>query len=158
METLELRELDVQIAEKVMGWKIKGKDSSWLWWGVPPGWTEPQSVQIPHYSSDMASAWKIVERMRDLWTAWTAKMSANQEAAAKKYDRMSDDEKSRYFGNAYDLIAAEMAGPRPFDDEVFFGKLHRHADRRWPWAFLYMDPPAICNAALAAFPLVPAVK
>lgn len=26
--------------------------------------------------------------------------------------------------------------------------LHRHADRRWPWAMLYLTPDAICRAAL----------
>ncbi len=147
----ELREIDVQVAEKIMGWRIKGKDSDWRWWGVPPGWTEPQSVEIPRYSSDIAAAWKVVRRMRDLWTAFTEK--CDREAAYEKFLKMTNEERSKYLNPSgiVDAISVEMAGPKPFSDEAFFNRLHRHADRRWPWAFLYTDPKSICEAALASF-------
>lgn len=156
METWKLRELDVQVAGKIMGWTIKGKDSDWRWWGVPPGWTEPQSVEIPRYSSDMAAAWKVVERMRDLWTAWTEGMNKNRPAAIEKLYRMTAEEKARYLdpSGIVDAILVEMAGPQPFSDEAFFNRLHRKIDRRWPWAFFYLDPVLICEAAVAAFPEV----
>jgi hypothetical protein len=147
----ELREIDVQVASKIMGWRIKGKDSDWRWWGVPPGWTEPESVEIPCYSSDIAATWKVVERMRDIWTAWTEKLDANRGPAIDKIGKMSTEERMRYFDAVYE-VSKEMAGPEPFSDEAFFNRLHRHADRRWPWAFFYADPKAICVAALAAFP------
>jgi hypothetical protein len=60
------RELDALIAEKVMGWKVNGHDSYYRWWGSPPGWKEPQSVEIPHYSTAIAAAWTVVEKL-GLW-------------------------------------------------------------------------------------------
>lgn len=155
MDDPKKREIDCHVAEQVMGWKIKGKDSDWRWWGIPPGWTGPETVEIPHYSSDIAAAWKVVERMRDLWTAWTAK--CDREAAYAKFLKMSEKENEKYLdpSGIVDEISTEMAGPRPFSDEAFFNRLHRHADRRWPWAFLYADPLAICQAAIAAFPPMP---
>lgn len=147
----ELREIDVEVAKRVMGWRITGKDSDWRWWGMPPNPKEDPAREVPLYTSDIAAAWKVVERMRELWTAWTEKLSANGEAARDRARKLTFEENMRYF-DAAEEIAAEMSGPRPFDDQVFFNKLHRHADRRWPWAFLYADPKAICEAALAAFP------
>lgn len=63
MDDLKKRDLDCQVAEKVMGWKIKGKDSDWRWWGIPPGWTGPESVQIPHYSTTIAASWEVVQKI-----------------------------------------------------------------------------------------------
>lgn len=34
----------------------------------------------------------------------------------------------------------------PFDDATLFERMHRHADRRWPWAFLYQTPRSISEA------------
>jgi len=154
MDNHKKRELDCQVAEKVMGWKVKGKDSDWCWWGIPPGWTAPESVEIPRYSSDIASAWKVVERMRDLWTAYTARM--DREAAYKKFLEMTQEQKAMYLdpSGIVEAISVEMAGPEPFSAEAFFNRLHRKIDRRWPWAFFYLDPFLICEAAVAAFPPV----
>lgn len=77
-----------------------------------------QDGEIPHYSTRMDDAWLVVAHLRDLWTAATANV-----------------------GNRDDF-------PRPFADAEFFEHLHRHADRRWPWAMLYMTADAICRAAL----------
>lgn len=81
-------------------------------------------ADIPPYSSDMVSAWLVIEHMRDLWSAYT--------------ERQGDK-------------PPMMWDTAPFDDGAFFERLHRHADRRWPWAFLYVTPEAICQAALDAF-------
>lgn len=73
---------------------------------------------VPEYSAHMDGAWKIVRHLRDQWTAATAGS-----------DGFGDFE-------------------RPFDDGAFFDRLHRHADRRWPWALLYLTPEALCLAFL----------
>lgn len=76
------------------------------------------AVRLPYYSTRMDDAWMVVAHLRDLWTAATANV-----------------------GNRDDF-------PRPFADAEFFEHLHHHADRRWPWAMLYLTPDAICRAAL----------
>ena len=58
------RELDAMVAEKVMGWNIINKHM-----GSPPKetWDEDTVVciaPIPHYSTDIAAAWKVVEKMQ----------------------------------------------------------------------------------------------
>ncbi len=50
------RELDALVAEKVMGWKM---DASAVWHG--PG---PSCLVLPHYSTDIADAWEIVEKLQ----------------------------------------------------------------------------------------------
>lgn len=94
-------------------------------WHLPNGDFTYQG-SLPAFSSDIGAAWLVVEHMRDLWTAATSGVSG--------------------LDNDF---------PRPFDDTQFFERLHRHADRRWPWAFLYVTPDAICRAFLAAVNEVP---
>lgn len=62
------RELDALVAEKVMGWTWD-ENTAWsptgsrnarvadgdLWWWLPP------------YSTDIAAAWEVVERIRERW-------------------------------------------------------------------------------------------
>lgn len=59
------REIDAMVAEKVMGWTkaepLDGRSRAW-----PPDckikmW--PHGISIPPYSTDIASAWEVVERM-----------------------------------------------------------------------------------------------
>jgi hypothetical protein len=78
--------------------------------------------EIPRYSTDIAAAWTIIEMMRDMWTAATEPSSGGE-----------DDFE------------------HPFDDYEFFERLRRWADRRWPWALLYVTPYDICRAALMAW-------
>ena len=75
---------------------------------------------LPPYSKDWLYAWRVVEHFRELWSKATDHLHGNQE-----FDP-------------------------PFDDGAFFDVLHRNADRRWPWAFLYVTPEAICRAAITA--------
>lgn len=70
----------------------------------------------------MDDAWMIVQKLRDAWTAATEGVSG-----------------------------LDPDFPRPFDDTYFFDLLRRNADRRWPWAFLYVTPRAICEATLKAY-------
>lgn len=83
-------------------------------------WWQDSEAQygMPDYSTCMDDAWLVVAYLRDLWTAATDNVGNNDDF------------------------------PRPFADMEFFEHLHRHADRRWPWAMLYMTPDAICRAAL----------
>jgi hypothetical protein len=67
------REIDVLVAEQIMGWQIEkdqkklrklqeyfARDEERRWWRAPKGgwYSEP-----PSYSSDIAVAWQIVESM-----------------------------------------------------------------------------------------------
>lgn len=107
-------ELDRAVA-LALGYSFDG----FAWWTHPDG-NQTSVDGLPHYSTDIAAAWLVVENLRDRWTKATAGA-----------DGFTDFE-------------------HPFDDAVFFEMLHRNADRRWPWAFLYVTPEAICRAALAA--------
>lgn len=116
------RELDRQIAE-ALGWVDfwESRDGVWLM-GYPPveqgAGIDAERHPVPAYSTDLEAAWSLVEILRDAWTDATA--------------------------NADGFGTFEI----PFDDGAFFDMLHRHADRRWPWAFLYVTPEAIARAFL----------
>ncbi len=125
------RELDALVAEKVMGWskRVSADHSNspikqLRAFGIIYAWKDSngndKGLDVPRYSTDIAAAWQVVERLRDQWTEATEGM------------QLVDD------------------FPRPFDDQTFFEVLHRNADRRWPWAMLYMTPASICIAALKA--------
>ena len=70
------RELDALVAEKVMGWTCVRTESGWDngpdpvtggpqigWYGQPPGeeWEGNSGQIIEEYSTDIATAWKVVE-------------------------------------------------------------------------------------------------
>jgi len=60
------RELDALVAEKVMGWRrvnLSCMDST------IDGWLPPilgQGVDPPHYSTNIAATWEVVEKMKDM--------------------------------------------------------------------------------------------
>lgn len=121
------REQDVKVAE-YLGWDSVQEDAYTPAGkrvcgtpppGVVPMWSTGRS-EVPRYSTDIAAAWIIVEHLRDQWTEATAGVSG--------------------WDNNFQS---------PFHDAHFFDRLHRHADRRWPWAFLYVTPQAIVDAFLA---------
>jgi hypothetical protein len=116
-------ELDARVAEKVWGWhRGKQLEGGQFWFTKkPPQPGYDPGFPCPYYSTDIALAWKVLEKLRDMWTEATD--------GASGFD---DD------------------FPKPFDDSAFFSSLRRHANRRWPWAFLYVTPLAICHATLAA--------
>lgn len=75
-ETMQAgRELDALIAEKVMGWPPKPAHAGWQGDVVPsladPKWVQAgpdrgwEMVFLPNYSTDIAAAWKVVEKMRE---------------------------------------------------------------------------------------------
>ena len=55
------RELDIRVAVEVMGWK---RTNAWSVSGTPPGESQPVHG-CPHYSTDIASARLVVEKMRE---------------------------------------------------------------------------------------------
>jgi len=54
------RDLDALIATKVMGWQ--SAYGFFRWEQTPPSGGEPRAV--PRYSTDIAAAWQVVEKMR----------------------------------------------------------------------------------------------
>lgn len=70
MESLKAgRELDAEIAMRVMGWdSLKTTDLEGLV-GMSPEMLEPDAfsvyVKVPHYSTSIADAWEVVEKMRE---------------------------------------------------------------------------------------------
>lgn len=111
---------------RALGWIYEPRfegDVEGYW--ITPGGTRFISEEMPALSEDMTDCWQwVVAPFRDQWTA-----------------------------------ATEHCTPRnpnftpPFDDGYFFDVLHRYADRRWPWAFLYITPEAICRAAIMTLAL-----
>ena len=84
------RELDALIAEKIIGWRVD-YDSYRHWTDIPgvkakdlilsePGYIfhgEKTIEDVPHYSTDIAAAWQVAEKVRltvapfgaDMWSA-----------------------------------------------------------------------------------------
>lgn len=56
------RELDAQIAKEVMGWVSRGEHPLL---GVMVYATGTSDTLLPHFSTDMDSAWSVVEKMRE---------------------------------------------------------------------------------------------
>jgi len=50
-------ELDVEVAEKVMGWEQDAPGS--IWWRVGQ-----RLIEVPPFSTDISAAWQVVEHMR----------------------------------------------------------------------------------------------
>lgn len=74
------RELDALVAEKVMGWQVietddcNGIDNYWLSKDGQHVWLLPHDFEaaLPSYSTDIAAAWAVVEKMvADGWD-WKA--------------------------------------------------------------------------------------
>lgn len=65
------RELDALVAEQVMGWErdlnipINPKYRGIKYWKSPTGMRADINL-IPHYSTDIASAWEVVEKAHEL--------------------------------------------------------------------------------------------
>lgn len=141
------RELDALVAERIMGWTRLHVDGELF--GIPPG--HMQEALVPSYSMDMAAAWGVVERLRDLHQAWCAKWSGHFPEAIKRFAEMSEERRISY-GNDPEELANEMTGAKPFEFEAFFNRAHRAVDRCWPYSFLYLTPEIVCRSAVGAFP------
>lgn len=58
------RELDALVAEKVMGWRWFTDEFNPRPVLVPPGM--PRQSALPSFSTDIAAAWEVVERLRGM--------------------------------------------------------------------------------------------
>lgn len=57
------RELDARVAKDVMGWvTVKNMGSSY--WGFPTPGAYAGEIPVPQYSSDIASAWEVVKKLK----------------------------------------------------------------------------------------------
>lgn len=66
---MDNRQIDIAIAEKVMGWKgiKRGENPGFDYVGKKPlsdGQNSRDNYLIPPYSTDIAAAWQVVEKMR----------------------------------------------------------------------------------------------
>lgn len=64
------RELDALVAERVMGWADINQGTR-KWTGIPPGrrsdtFSLAQFVAVSHYSTDIAAAWIVTRKIKDL--------------------------------------------------------------------------------------------
>lgn len=135
MDDLTLTRL---LAERGMGWRIYTDETDWRVHCLNERGKTINAccikedgtvlIALPSFGihkwrplESMDDAWMAVGKLRDAWSAATDGVSG-----------------------------LDPDFPRPFDDTYFFDLLRRNADRRWPWAFLYVTPRAIVLASLRA--------
>lgn len=101
------RELDVLIAEKVMGWTWykTGRGARMLCephHGQLADGSEPianlATFSVPLYSSDIAAAWSIVEKMQEL--GWTFAIELFEDNGNYSAYFKNTQNRDRYVGNA----------------------------------------------------------
>lgn len=63
VDELEGRELDCAVAEEVMGLRICHDPGCAAWGGLHEF---DEGEEIPHYSTDIAAAWEVVDRMKEV--------------------------------------------------------------------------------------------
>lgn len=101
------RELDALVAEKVMGLEITKIANGHMWFRDGVTLRSP----IPHYSTDIAAAWLVVEKMSsDGWiheitehindSQIKCAMFANRSGHYESYERSWDDEQWAVSGTA----------------------------------------------------------
>lgn len=64
------RELDALVAEKVMGWRVGERfDGDWYLMEPASGGMggNPVPMRLEHYSTDIAAAWQLVEKVGTGW-------------------------------------------------------------------------------------------
>lgn len=65
-----MRDLDRQIAERVMRWTAvhhwSEPPSDYGWVGKPPGYYSESKTQLPYFSGDFSAALRVVEQMEKL--------------------------------------------------------------------------------------------
>jgi len=99
-------EIDREVAEKVMGWKFRPAtpDAEWVahhedWWIAPVSVNGRNMYkEIPPYSTDIAHAWTVVEKMRSDGFFVVVKGNPDSlrfiiEGSRSEYDAPSPDKK-----------------------------------------------------------------
>lgn len=59
---MDLRQIDVLVAEKVLQWKRGRTEYGEMPWKAPDG---KGYLFVPRFSSDIAATWQVVEKMRE---------------------------------------------------------------------------------------------
>ena len=77
------RELDALVAERVMGWTRVVRARETLWQSPKAGTWPIVASRLPHYSTDIAAAWQVVERMRA--DGWVCEVFGSDTANAEGY-------------------------------------------------------------------------
>ena len=76
------RELDALIAERVMGWELDDLPEGVVWEGnSETGGGVTARTAVPRYSTDIAAAWEVVEKIRGAGFTFSLWDNANQYAA-----------------------------------------------------------------------------
>jgi hypothetical protein len=102
------REIDAAVAEHVMGWTECDPAAMWGLWehgdpgmweadpgngmGIPPGARRPEPC--PRYSTDIAAAWLVVEKMRAEGFFWDVFAGGNAHGLyiGARFDNAGEDE------------------------------------------------------------------
>ena len=137
VDELTGRELDAAVAEEVMGWSdVNGDEQHFMAparrpsfgvTSVPPPLTgvalHGSRVRVPHYSTDIAAAWEVVERIGELGYGVVANTTGK-------------------VGEGQWRVAFMGL------DFQFFDEVHMPDPDKWAWADTF--PLAVCEAALKA--------
>lgn len=69
-ETMTDRALDALVAEKIFGGPQR--NVQWYWWknSTPPLAIDPPLYAGPHFSSDIAAAWQLIEHLAAQGVRW----------------------------------------------------------------------------------------
>jgi len=127
------RELDALVAEKVMGWtQVHRVDSTGDLCGVPSRGAPP-SYLLPRYSTDIAAAWKVIEKLRQL--QFTVRLVAPNEQYGNSQQFSTVNSESRWTSFQADSLHFREV-PYEKRKEVLFETRASSA------------PLAICRAAL----------
>lgn len=89
------RELDCAVAEKVMGWtRVPAESGRKELWAYPEMHPEANmwNVEVPNYSTDISTAWKVVEKIGNI-------VLSGPEAESNKWLATFDTEKGSSWGN-----------------------------------------------------------
>jgi hypothetical protein len=135
------RRLDALIAEKVMGWKSVKIEQYTDWTtkflnvtGVKPSFEAPFPIHVRFYSTDVAAAWEVVDRVESMADYWHTNI--NHRPASSKFSKYHEGEEA--FEYSYvNFVFVETDGGRT---RFRGGEYHGNCP----------IPLAICRAALLA--------
>lgn len=111
------RALDSVIAEKVMGWRSVGYDEIGRILGTSPENASGIMWEVPHYSTNIADAWTIIEKLtKETWVAIEVVCRPQKADAGYAWEN----------GNQYmiDVVHGGQGaypGPRIFSNSAPFG-------------------------------------
>lgn len=150
------RELDVLVAEKLMGWTWKFSDGpAGRYLACPDSDPERQSwcvsweEKLPEYSTDISAAWEIMEKMYETWeTKLTMDMRADNFKSYGCY--FAKCEGGFYMGSHLSYSKKYNPQTNTWENEKCLYHRNSIVDTPVPQISSYSMPHAICLAALKA--------